>query len=345
MYIRRILVVIAVLGLLVLGYISYGIYRAIFEPNTKFVNSEAVVLIKSTDGIKEVEDLLVPLLNDTKSFLTIAAKKGYRVKGGKYILTKGMNNNEIVNTLRSRNTPVKLSFNNQERLENLAGRIAMQIEADSIELLRVFKEERFLQQNNFTTENGIAMYVPNSYEIYWNTTAIAFRDRMLKEYKRFWNEDRKEKAKLLGLKPSEVVSLAAIVHKETVQIKERPRVAGLYLNRLKKGMFLQADPTVIYAIKKHTGDFNRVIKRVLNKDLEIDSKYNTYKYTGVPPGPITMPDISAIDAVLNPENHSYLYMVADVQNSGYHKFAKTLAQHNKNAREYHQWINKMQIMR
>src|SRR5690606_31212397 len=162
----------------------------------------------------------------------------------------------------------------------------------------------------------LAMYIPNSYEFFWNTSADVFRARMLKEYKRFWNEDRLNKAKSLNLSPLQVITLASIVNKETAKVDERPRVAGLYLNRLNKNMLLQADPTVIHALKLHSGDFSTVYKRVLYKDLELDSPYNTYKYTGLPPGPITMPDISSIDAVLGPEKHNYYYMVADVEHFG-----------------------------
>jgi UPF0755 protein len=191
----------------------------------------------------------------------------------------------------------------------------------------------------------MAVYLPNSYEFFWNTSAEEFRDRMLKEYRRFWSEDRLQKAKSIGLTPLQVISLAAIVHKETAKVEERPRVAGLYLNRLERSMLLQADPTVIYAIKKHTGNYDTVIKRVLYKDLELDSPYNTYRFTGIPPGPITMPDISAIDAVLNAENHDYLYMVANVENFGYHKFAESLTQHNRNKVQYVRWINERKIKR
>src|SRR5699024_1911088 len=183
------------------------------------------------------------------------------------------------------------------------------------------------------------LYIPNTYEFYWNTSAEGFRDRMKTEYEKFWTENRVEKAQKLNLSKEEVISLAAIVQKETAMADERPRVAGVYLNRLKIGMLLQADPTVIYAIKRNTNDFDQVIKRVLYVDLETDSPYNTYKYPGIPPGPIAMPDISSIDAVLNPENHSYLYFVADVENFGYHKFAKTLAQHNINKQDYIRWLN------
>lgn len=261
------------------------------------------------------------------------------------MIKKGMNNNDIVNSLRSGNIPVKVSFNNQETVSDLAGRIADQIEADSIDLVKSFSDPEFLRKNGFDEDTKLSVYVPNSYEFFWNTSAQEFRDRMFKEYQRFWNEDRLKKAKDKGLSPLEVISLAAIVHKETAKVDERPRVAGLYLNRLRRGMLLQADPTVIYAIKKHSGNFDTVIKRVLYKDLELDSPYNTYKYAGTPPGPITMPDISAIDAVLNPEKHEYLYMVANVEDFGYHKFAKTSAQHNRNKVQYIRWINQQNINR
>ena len=189
------------------------------------------------------------------------------------------------------------------------------------------------------------MYIPNSYEFFWNTSAIKFRDRMLKEYQRFWNEQRLVKAQNLKMTPLEVATLASIVHKETAKVDERPRVAGVYLNRLRDGMLLQADPTVIYALKLHSGDFNQVIKRVLYRDLELDSPYNTYKFGGLPPGPIAMPDITAIDAVLNSEKHDYFYFVANVENFGYHKFAKNLAQHNRNKEQYVRWINSQNINR
>ncbi len=168
---------------------------------------------------------------------------------------------------------------------------------------------------------------------------------MIKEYRRFWNEERLKKAQAKGLNSNEVISLAAIVHKESAKTDERPRVAGVYLNRLRKGMPLQADPTVIYALKQKLNNFDTIIRRVLYKDLTIDSPYNTYKYTGLPPGPITMPDISAIDAVLNAEQHDYYYFVANVENFGYHTFAKNLQQHNRNKEQYIRWINSQNINR
>jgi len=347
MYIKRILLFILIAGLVGGGVFAYTVYRAIFSPNTAFENDEAYLYIPSDTEFSEVKELLSPLLEDLNSFEQVAKRKGYvaNIKGGKYAIKKGMNNNEIINSLRSNNIPVKVAFNNQETLSDLAGRIVSQIEPDSISLLNAFQEGDFLNWNGFNDDTKLAMYLPNSYEFFWNTSAEKFRDRMLKEYKAFWNDSRLEKAKSQNLKPNEVIALASIVHKETAKVDERPRVAGLYLNRLRRGMLLQADPTVIYSIKKQSGNFDLVIKRVLYKDLELDSPYNTYKYGGVPPGPITMPDISAIDAVLNPEKHDYIYMVANVEDFGYHKFAKTAAQHNRNKVQYIRWINEQKINR
>lgn len=347
MYIKKILLFIVFAGLVGGGLFAYKVYNAIFAPNTNFNNEEAFVYVASDAGFEDVKSTLEPLLTDLETFEQIAERKGYssNIKAGKYAIKKGMNNNDIINTLRSRNLPIKLAFNNQERVHDLAGRIASQIEADSLSLLLAFQDKGFLSDNGFDDETKLSMFLPNSYEFFWNTSAEEFRDRMLKEYKAFWNESRMEKARSLNLSPNEISALASIVHKETAKVDERPRVAGLYLNRVRKKMFLQADPTVIYAIKKSTGNYDTVIKRVLYKDLEIDSPYNTYKYTGIPPGPITMPDISAIDGVLNSEKHNYLYMVANVKNFGYHKFAESLAQHNQNKVQYIRWINEQNITR
>ncbi|NNE77667.1 MAG: endolytic transglycosylase MltG [Pricia sp.] len=347
MYIKRILIFILLIGLVVGGIFAYRVYDAIFSPNTTFNNEEAIVYIPSDADFSAVKDLLTPLLDDVGTFEQVAQRKGYasNIRAGKYAIKKGMNNNEIINSLRSSNIPVKVAFNNQETVHDLAGRISMQIEADSISLLQAFTDSDFLKSNEIDEEAKLAIYIPNSYEFFWNTSAGEFRDRMLKEYHRFWNDERIAKSKALNLTPLEVITLASVVHKETAKVDERPTVAGLYLNRLQRGMLLQADPTVIYALKKHTGNFDTIIKRVLYKDLELDSRYNTYKYTGLPPGPITMPDISAIDAVLSPEKHDFLYMVANVEDFGYHKFAKTAAQHNRNKVQYIRWINAQKINR
>ncbi|NKI25969.1 endolytic transglycosylase MltG [Arenibacter sp. 6A1] len=347
MYIRKIILLIVLIGVLVGGYFTYKVYSAFFVPNTKFSNETAYIYVSSDANFESVKESLEPLLKDMETFETAAKKKGYDVhlKAGKYAVKKSMNNNEIINSLRSGNIPVKVAFNNQETLEELAGRISQQIEADSISLVSAFRNIDFLEDNGFNKATALSMYVPNSYEFFWNTSAEGFMSRMLKEYHRFWNDKRKEKAKALGLSPAEVVVVASIVHKETAKVDERPRVAGVYLNRLRIRMPLQADPTVIYAIKLHSGNFDTIIKRVLYKDLELDSPYNTYKVAGLPPGPIAMPDISAIEAVLNPEKHDYLYFVANVENFGYHKFAKTLSQHNRNKEQYVRWINAQKINR
>ena len=347
MYIRKILIAIAILGVVALGIFSYYVYNSIFSSNTAFDSKQKTVYIPTGATFQSVTDSLKPLLKDVESFRMVAQKKGYtqNVRPGRYILKKGMNNNELVNELRVGNKPVKVIFNNQERLEDLAGRIADQIEADSVALLNSFKDTSFFNENDFTERNALGMYIPNQYEFYWNTSAEEFRKRMRKEYDRFWNETRLKKAEEIGLTPKEVITLASIVQKETAKVEERPRVAGVYMNRYKNGWKLDADPTVIYAIKEKTGNFDTIIKRVLYKDLELDSPYNTYKYRQLPPGPIHMPDISSIDAVLNYEEHDFYYFVADVENFGYHKFAKTLAQHNRNKQEYVRWINRQGINR
>jgi len=347
MYIKRILLGVVLLGLIGGGIFAYTVYDTFFTPNTKFDNKEAIVFIPTGAAINDLKERLSPLLVDFDSFESAAERKGYLayIKAGRYKLVKGMNNNEIVNSLRSGNIPVKVSFNNQENIHDLARRIADQIEADSASLVKAFDDRGFLKANGFDDANKISLYIPNSYELFWNTSAEGFRGRMLKEYNRFWTDTRKQKASELGLKPNEVIALASIVHKETAKVDERPTVAGVYLNRLRKKMLLQADPTVIYAIKKKTGNYDTIIKRVLYRDLEMDSPYNTYKYAGLPPGPIAMPDITAIDAVLNPKKHNYYYFVANVEKFGYHMFAENLKQHNRNKEQYIRWINAQKIKR
>jgi UPF0755 protein len=256
-----------------------------------------------------------------------------------------MSNNDLVNMLRSGNqTPTTVSFNNQDTLEKFAGRIAEQLEVDSISILNSFADKKFLKENDFTNKTAFQICIPNSYQFYWTVSADNLRDRLLSEYNKFWTSGRTQKAKALKMTKNEVFTLASIVHKETAKKVERPIVAGLYLNRLKDGWPLQADPTVIYAIKEAKGqDF--VVKRVLKVDLEIDSPYNTYKNRGLPPSQIAMPDISAVDAVLNAQNHKYYYMCASIDKMGYHEFAKTLSQHNRNAVKYQNWLNKNGVNR
>ena len=347
MYLKKILLTVVLLGLVGMAGFSYYVYQNIFTPNTGFNNPQAHVFIPTGATFKMVQEELSPLLKDMNTFVTVAQRKGYssNIKAGHFIIKKGSNNNEIINSIRSGNIPVTIKFNNQERLENLAGHLAKQIELDSASLLSAMLDVDFLKASGFTQDTALGMYIANSYEVYWNTSPKAFCQKMLKEYNAFWNTSRVAKARAISLSKDQVMALAAIVQKETAMIQERPKVAGLYLNRLKKGMLLQADPTVIFAKKKTENNFKQVIKRVLFKDLKIDSPYNTYRYSGVPPGPITMPDVSAIDGVLNYKKHGFYFMVADVENFGYHKFAKTLSGHNRNKKQYVNWINKQGVKR
>ncbi|MEJ6674000.1 MAG: endolytic transglycosylase MltG [Polaribacter sp.] len=328
---------------LVITLVVFNYYQKIFGPS---VFKEQVLFITAENSFLEVSDQIGKITNSPGAFLWVAAKKNFRnPKAGRYVLEQGMSNNDLVNMFRSgRQTPFKLSFNNQDTLEKLAGRIAEQIAADSTALLLSFKEEHFLSKNNFTTKSILQIFIPNTYEFYWTVSPEKFKQKMFSSYQQFWNPSRIEKAKKLNLTTEEVTILASIVQKETAQNTERPIVAGLYLNRLKRGWPLQADPTVIYCIKEKKGQ-DYVVKRVLTVDLEINSPYNTYIHRGLPPTLIAMPDISSIDGVLNAQKHNYLYMCANVDKLGYHVFAKSLVQHNKNAIKYHNWMNKLRINR
>ncbi|WP_370476724.1 endolytic transglycosylase MltG [Tamlana flava] len=345
MYFKKILGAIAILGLVAASFFANFVYKAMMRPNTAFNNEVAYIYIPTNASYEEVRNQLEPLLDDIDSFDDLAKQKKYtnNIKAGRFEIKRGMSNNDIINSIRSNNLPIKLSFNNQETLEKLAGRVASQIEADSLSLVEVMNDENFLKENNFSKATALGMYLPNSYEFFWNTSAEAFRERMLKEYNRFWNESRIKKAEELGLTPSQVITLASIVHEESKKVSEQPRIAGVYLNRLRIGMPLQADPTLKFAAYQLPQYKNTVIKRVLNVHKDIDSPYNTYKNGGLPPGLISMPDISAINAVLNYEKHKYLYFAADAQRLGYHKFAKALAQHNVNAREYQRYLSSQGI--
>jgi UPF0755 protein len=347
MYIKKILLAILVIGLVVAAFFANFVYKAMLKPNTAFNNEEAYIYIPTNASYDEVRGQLEPILNDIDSFDDLAEQKKYttNIKAGRYVIKKGMTNNDIINSIRSNNLPIKLSFNNQVSLEKLAGRVSEVIEADSLSILKAMNDKVFLSENNFNEATALGMYLPNSYEFFWNTSAEKFRDRMLIEYQRFWNETRVKKAEAIGLSPNQVIALASIVHEESKQASEQPRIAGVYINRLKIGMPLQADPTLKFAAYKLPQYENTIIKRVLNVHKDIDSPYNTYKNLGLPPGLIAMPDISAIEAVLNYEKHNYLYFAADAKRLGFHKFAKTLSQHNANAREYQRYLSSQGIIR
>ena len=332
----KILIPISILSLIFI--IDY--YNKYYKPNTSF-EDESIFLYVIEDDSLAFRDSISKYIKSEKTFYKVAEKLGYleNIKTGRFKIKRGIGNNDIVNSLKFNNTPVNVTFNNQERVEDLAGRLSNQIYEDSISLLSAFTNQDFLEKNNLNEKNVLSIFIPNSYNIYWNTTSENFRDRMLSEYNKFWNKDRSDKAEELGLTKLEVISLASIVQLESRKVDERPRVAGLYINRLRDNMRLQADPTVIYTIKEYYNNFDTIIRRVLYRDLKLNSKYNTYKIKGLPPGPITMPDISAIDAVLNYERHKYLFMVANPSNRGYHLFASDLAGHNRKKIAYIRWNN------
>lgn len=338
-----ILSIVVITGLIIYGFI---LIRQIFSENTKFAEKQMFVHIPTDSNYEDVKKIIAPFVSNLDRFEMVASKMSYpeNVKAGRFLLTKGMNSYELVKAMRS-NVPVKLAFNNQERVEDFAGRVGSQIEADSLSLLTSFKDSIFMKENGFTEENILAMFIPNTYEFYWNTSADKFRDKMIKEYRNFWNKERVTKAEQQGLTPVEATILASIVHKESVKKDERPRIAGVYLNRLRVGMPLQADPTVIYALKLKANDFEQVIKRVFYNDLTMASPYNTYMNTGLPPGPIAMPDITALEAVINPEKNDFIYFCASVDRFGYHEFAATLKEHNVNAKKYSDWINAQGVKR
>ena len=337
----------SLIGVLFLsGAITASVFLGrIYKPNVSLEYQKDVYIYIPTGA--SFEDVLQILSDEgviisSSSFRWISEQKRYtnNIKSGRYLLKDGMNNNELVNLLRSgRQTPVNVVFNNMRTKEEFAGKVASQIELDSLEILATMLDTIFLNQVGLNAFNVSSLFIPNTYEFYWNTTVTNFLSRMVAEHHHFWNNSRRAKAKQLNLSPEEVVTLASIVEKETLQKSEQPIVAGLYINRLRKGMKLQSDPTVIFAI----GDFS--IRRVLKKDLKYDSPYNTYKYKGLPIGPIFLPSIRAIDAVLNYEKHDYLYMCAKEDFSGFHNFAVSGLQNYANAAKYRNALNNRNIKR
>lgn len=281
-------------------------------------------------------------IRSEKKFRVMSQAMGYgdNVKGGNYALKEGMTYRQLVGMLRNgAQTPVRITFNNMRTLPQLAGRIAQQLEADSLSLLAAMTADSTAAACGLTRATMPVIFIPNTYEIYWTTSPGGFVARMKKEYDRFWNESRMQKLAATGLSREQAATLASIVYEETKMSDEMPRVAGVYINRLKTGMPLQADPTLKFAL----GDFT--LRRILDRDKEVDSPYNTYKRTGLPPGPICMPSIAAVDAVLGYEKHNYLYFCARPDYSGYHNFARTLAEHNANSRRYWEFLNRERIYR
>lgn len=326
---KAIILIFSVAFILV-GFRAYRLYMYIFEENIK---KNVILTIPHNAVYGQVCDSLKAhdALENYKAFLWVAQKKNYPglVKPGRYLLEKGMSNNELIDMLRvGKQEPVDLTFTNIRKKEQFAAAIEKYLEPDSAQILKLFYDTTLIKSLGFTPSTFSTMFIPNTYEMYWTTTPVSFAKRMKIEYDKFWDETRRAKAEKIGLSPAEVSVLASIVQEETIKPDEKPVVAGLYLNRLKRGIPLQADPTIKFAVN----DFS--IRRVLNTHLEMDSPYNTYKFAGLPPGPINFPEISTIDAVLNFQKHNYLYMCAKGDFSGYHNFARTLAEHNRNAESY-----------
>ncbi len=337
-------IILGIFLILIIGSsLFYLFYQAVYKINVWTPNGDEVsIYIPTGSSFKDVQQVLYEkgLIIHRNNFIWWAEKKNYPelIKPGRYKIQDKMNNDEIVGLLRSGNqTPVKVIFNNIRDIYQLSGKVSEQIEADSISIVKAILNVSRMKSYDLNNETISTIFIPDTYEFYWNTTAEGFTDRMYEEYLLFWNTERKAKLAELGMSIPEIVTLASIVERETNKSDEKQMIAGVYINRLEKGWRLQADPTLIYALNDYS------IKRVLNIHLDYDSPYNTYKYGGIPPGPICIPSISSIYAVLNYTNDGYLYFCARDDLSGYHAFAKTNTQHNRNARKYQKALDKMRI--
>ncbi|RGP08999.1 endolytic transglycosylase MltG [Parabacteroides gordonii] len=326
--------------LLIAGVGVWG-YRLAWAPN--FMPQETVYIYIGKD--KSFTDLCRQLQDSADcsrigSFKQLAGMLKYQanIRTGRYAVSPGMSNLQLLNDLRrGHQVATRLTFNNIRFKEDLAERLDEQLMLDKDELLSLLNDSAYCDSLGFTTETITSLFIPNTYEVYWNIPADKLMQRMKREYIAFWTDVRLEKAKAIGLTPAEVATLASIVEEETAASDEYPIVAGLYLNRLHRGIPLQADPTVKFAV----GDFT--LQRILFEHLEVDSPYNTYKHAGLPPGPLRIPTIKGMDSVLNYMKHNYLYMCAKEDFSGRHNFAATLAEHNRNANRYRAELNRRKI--
>jgi UPF0755 protein len=339
---KRNKILLLITGMLLLAFIVAGIYlyNMVFQPFS--LTETAYIHINREESYEKVVRQLKEEagLPSEKIFRLLAERMNYpnRVKTGRYAIEDGMTMPDVIRRLRSGNqTPVSLTFNNMRTGENLAGRIAQQLMIDSLSLLNVLNDPANAEKFGFDKQTFISMFIPNTYEVYWDTSIDNLLKRMKREYDLFWNEERKEKAGKIGLTPVQVSTLASIVEEEATYADEYPIVAGLYLNRLNRGMRLEADPTVKFAV----GDFS--LRRILYRHLEVESPYHTYRHSGLPPGPIRIPSIRAIEATLSPTQHRYLFMCAKDDLSGRHNFATTHAEHARNAAAYQRALNMRRI--
>lgn len=331
------------------GYFAYP-YIALYLASSKTAltlesGETKAVYIKTGSDLTSVVSYLEDLgiLSDVEEFKAFAEKKNYKEKNivpGKYELKAGMSYNDVINHLRAGNgrLEVQVTFNGCRTIEDLAGKVAHNIEADSAKLVHYILSDSIISKYGFSEKTIGVLFIPNTYSMYWNTSEEQFVKRMAEEWKKFWTDERKAKAKELNMSQSDVATLASIVREEqSLHEDEWKDIAGVYINRLKQGIPLQADPTVKYCL----GDIT--IKRIYLKDTEVDCAYNTYRIKGLPPGPLNIPSPKGLDAVLNYNHHEYIFFCAKSDGSGRHAFAKTLAQHNQNAAKYHAYINKLGV--
>lgn len=337
---KRIFIWIASITLLLMVAIAAFLYSLVFKPIE--LTEEVYIYIDEERDYETVVDQLkekVELPNEDV-FRLLADRMNYpnMVKTGRYAIEDGMTMPDLIRALRSGSqVPINLTFNNIRTMENLAGRLSSQLMADSISILDVLNDTSVAAKYGFNEQTFGSMFIPNTYEVYWDTNVESLIERMKREYDSFWNTERRAKAQKLGLTPLEVTTLASIVEEEATYADEYPIVAGLYINRLNRGMRLEADPTVKFAVGDAT------LRRILFKHLEVESPYNTYKIDGLPPGPIRIPSTSAINATLSPAQHNYIFMCAKDDLSGRHNFAVTHAEHARNARAYQKALNERGI--
>jgi len=321
---------------------SFYAYQIFFTANVNVDKKATYLYIPTGAKFETVVDSLNKhdLLYDKLSFLFLSKLLKYRdnIKPGRYLIDSSASNLNIIQKLKNGyQAPVTLTFNNVRLKQDLARKLGKSLESSEADFLAALKDTAEARAYGFDTTTILVMFIPNSYEVYWNISVKSLLDKMHKEYTKFWTEDRLTKASEGGLSPIQVSILASIVEAETNNKTERPTVAGVYLNRLKKNMPLQADPTVKFAL----GDFS--IKRIYEGYTKIESPYNTYKNTGLPPGPIDLPSINSIDAVLNAEQHNYIYFCASDELNGKHNFAATYTEHLKNANKYQDALDKRKI--
>ena len=339
---KKFIIVLVVLIVIALAGTGIFYYLRLFGPNVS--DKQQYLYIHTGENYEQVYDTLREkgILNDSTTFNWAAHNMKYvnRVKAGKYRLHEGMSNRKLIRMLElGEQEPVTVSFHNLRLKEQFAGFIGKKLESDSMSIVNLLDSDKFVSQYGFTPDNVYTMFLPNSYQLKWNTSPEKFFKRMYANYEQFWTPERRQKAADINLSPVQVSILAAIVDAEALHDDEMPTIAGLYLNRLKKGQKLESDPTIIFA--KH--DFT--IRRVLNRDKSFDSPYNTYLHTGLPPGPVMMPSVNAVNSVLDYKKSNYIYMCAKEDFSGYHNFATNLADHMVNAHKFQHALDERNIKR